>query len=156
MANKLSIFDITSLLNRDYVTEVLYEDKVNYNVRDKIVKIGEGDYDFIVEKEVYEEGRCNRDDYIESFSSDVGVENILRKVQLTGDTTLVNRCNPQYLDTRGMPTNNMEADEAIAKGQAAAKELGIGYSEEELNKYIQDKIQEALAAKNNPVESEVL
>lgn len=73
------------------------KDIVSYGRTDRLVKAGlleNGELDtenFIVEEKVVETERINRQDYINSFREDVGIENILKKVALSGDTTLLNR-----------------------------------------------------------------
>ena len=47
--------------------------------------------DFLVEEVVVEKERVNRDDYINSFREDVGIANILKKVALSGDVSLLNQ-----------------------------------------------------------------
>ena len=42
---------------------------------------------------------------IQSFKNDVDIYYILAKVQQTGDTSLLNRSNPSFMDMAGMPDN---------------------------------------------------
>lgn len=123
------------------VNKVTNEDKVTYDVREKLVKTGETEYDFVTEQEVYVKEKVSLDKYIQSFAGDVGLENILKRVALTGDTSLLNEKQPLYGDIRNMPENNMERDDAIKQGLAAAKKLGItDLTEEGLRKYIKDEV----------------
>lgn len=115
------------------------EDIVTYDVRDVVIKTGDSKHDFVVEKEVYECERKNRDAFIQSFSQDVGIENIIKKIQISGDNSLKLQCKPLYGDFRNLPENNQEFDEAMAKGKEAAKSLGIEMSEEAIKAYI-DKV----------------
>lgn len=65
---------------------------IEYSERDKVVP-GNDEYDFRIDKEVYESKKVNRQEYINSFKDDVGVLNILKKVALTGDLSLINQSN---------------------------------------------------------------
>lgn len=47
--------------------------------------------DFIVDKIVKEVDRVNRQEYLDSQSNDVGILNIIEKVRLSGDITLLNQ-----------------------------------------------------------------
>jgi len=72
-------------------TETNFDDKdiVEYGVVQKIKKLGEKDTDFIIEDVVVETNRFNRQEYINSFRNDVGILNIIEKVRLSGDATLL-------------------------------------------------------------------
>lgn len=63
---------------------------ISHELKDKVVKTGDGEDDFVIEQKFVETSRVNRQEYIDSFKDDVGVLNILRKVELTGDITLLN------------------------------------------------------------------
>lgn len=69
-------------------------DIVQYDIVDIIVRTGDGDEDFIVKKRKKEVSRVDRSDYISSFSDEVGIQNILKKVQLTGDHSLLDQRVP--------------------------------------------------------------
>lgn len=51
----------------------------------------EDDTDFVVEKVVEEVSRTPRQAYIDSFANDVGILNIIEKVRMSGDATLLNQ-----------------------------------------------------------------
>lgn len=69
--------------DKDYIESELIESiedyKDNVNFRIDLIPV--------------ESKRVNRQDYINSFRQDVGILNILEKVRLSGDTTLLNRIN---------------------------------------------------------------
>lgn len=85
------------------------KDIVTYMRQDKLVKTkvdakGNVDQDeFEVQEVAVETERVNRQDYINSFREDVGIANILKKVALSGDATLLNQVsrNPLPLDADG-------------------------------------------------------
>ena len=61
-------------------------DIVHYMRQEQIVSVDENDPGKFVTKEVIVESeRFNRKEYIASFSDDVGIQNILKKVAMTGD-----------------------------------------------------------------------
>lgn len=47
--------------------------------------------DFVTQEKVRVKSSVNRTDYINSFRDDVGIENILKKVALSGDVSLLNQ-----------------------------------------------------------------
>lgn len=64
-----------------------------YERRQKLVHVDDKnpEYGFITVEEVYEKSSVDRQEYINSFRDDVGIENILKKVQMSGDMTLLNQ-----------------------------------------------------------------
>lgn len=64
---------------------------VEYNIIQKVKKLGEKDTDFVIINTVEETNRINRQEYINSFRQDVGILNIIEKVRLSGDVTLLNQ-----------------------------------------------------------------
>lgn len=127
--------------------KVVREDKVTYCEKDKVIKTGEGDDDFIIEKVVVEESRCDRDEYINSFSDEAGIENIIKKVQITGNTALLNQVPTVYADTTNQPTCAADAQKIVEDGKKLAEANGIGFSQEELDKYVKAAVEAALKAK---------
>lgn len=83
---------------------------------DKVVKTGEGDNDFVIVKDVLVDERPIQE-VIDADASCVGVENIIKQVLRTGDTSIlpVDKGNP-YVDVVGAPESLMELK---AMGQAA-------------------------------------
>lgn len=75
---------------------------------DKVIKTGEGEEDFIIKKVVVEEFQPIQD-VINQDKDSVGVENIMKQVIRTGDTSLLpvddGKCN---VDLVGAPENLME------------------------------------------------
>lgn len=130
----------------DNPTVIKNEDIVDYVVKQKVVKTGEGEFDFITEDVVVEASRVNRKDYIESYANDVGIINIMRKVQLTGDATLLDQVKGQYADITGYPENYAQAQAMVQAGKDAAAAAGISYSEEALKKFIDELVAQKVAA----------
>lgn len=63
---------------------------IEYQTVKKVKLTGTKDTDFVLSEDVVEANRTLRADYIESFEPDVGILNIMRKVALSGDTSLYN------------------------------------------------------------------
>lgn len=131
------------------------EDIVEYTVIDKVKKTGEGDTDFVVVPTVVETARYNRTDYINSFRDDVGILNILKKVQLSGDATLLNQRIAQgegLVDISNMPDNFTDAMNVLDKAQDTAKASGISVenagvmTQADFEAYIDKIVAEKLAA----------
>ena len=64
---------------------------ITYAEIDKVKMTGEKDTDFVVLTEVKEVDRTDRQAYLDSQSNDVGILNIIEKVRLSGDITLLNQ-----------------------------------------------------------------
>lgn len=72
-------------------------------------------------------------EYIESFSDDVGIQNILRKLAISGDKSILNQTGREALNPDGglepiqdytnVPKSKVEAFNAVAAGVAAFDEL---------------------------------
>lgn len=88
----------------------------------------------VKETNVYETCRFNRKEYIESFADEVGLENILRKVEMTGDQSLLNQTHrvpgsiaddgkEAIVDYTGIPNTPEDAAAIIDKGRVAYQSL---------------------------------
>lgn len=64
---------------------------ITYDVIQKVKITGEKDTDFILKEEVVEVDRVNRQEYYDSMANEVGILNIIEKVRLSGDATLLNQ-----------------------------------------------------------------
>lgn len=141
----------------DYSGEV---DIVKYKVIDVVKKTGEGETDYVLTKKVVPYSIENRKESIESYRNDVGILNILKKVALTGDATLLNqRGVVNGIDSTELPTNYMEACEMLEKGmisfgdlpddikqKMSFEEFAKNYKQEDFDAYVQAKVDAALAA----------
>lgn len=96
------------------------DDIIEVEEHEVIEKTGEGPSDFIVKKVVVEVNRVNRADYIASFEGDVGIKNVLKKVNLTGDATLLNQrgasISPELVDITQFPSDKTDAFNAVKEG----------------------------------------
>lgn len=109
-------------------TKCIDDDIVEYVVKDTFKKVGEGENDFVVIPVVVESARFNRKDYINSFRDDVGILNILKKVQLSGDVTLLNQRPSQgenLVDISNYPDNFADAMNILDKAQETSKKAGV-------------------------------
>lgn len=90
---------------------------------DKVVKTGEGDHDFVVVKDVLVEETPIKE-VIEADFASVGIENIIKQVLRTGDTSLlpVDKGN-DYVDVVGAPENLMELKAMGQKAEAKFNDL---------------------------------
>lgn len=89
----------------------------------KIEKTGE--YDFV--------------EYVQSFKDETGLANILKLVARTGDTSLLNKKEGQYLDLSSMPTDELDisANENTIKkltAQLQQQSEALKKLEEQMNK----------------------
>ena len=117
--------------NDDYI--------IDYGEVDHLVKHGDKDTDFTIRTDVEVTSKVKRDDYIKSYSGDVGILNIIEKVRRTGDTTLLHQVESPVLpasgrDAIGRPiqdvlditpyqVDRMEALNSFKKGAISFKEL---------------------------------
>lgn len=138
-------------------------DIVEYGVRQKVKKVGEGEYDFILEDEVYEVSRVNRQAWIAKDAEDVGVLNILEKVRRSGDMSLLNQTGsviPEGLqDYTNVPSSIGEALQSIKTGSNSFESLKNIFGDvtfEQLANMSEDQIaaavQEYVASKQPKVE----
>lgn len=110
---------------------------IEYKEVQAVKKTGEKDTDFILDSRVEVDSKVNRSEYINSFREDVGIMNILEKVRLTGDATLLNQTKrspvpsvktgkgnlEDIVDISDIPNSFIEADQAIMKGHDLFKDL---------------------------------
>lgn len=87
--------------------------------------------DIVVYKPVVK-GKTNIDDMIKSYADDVGIQNILKKIAISGDTSLLNQTGRKPLGTGGLeevqdyshvPTSKTEAFNQVVAGVNAFDEL---------------------------------
>ena len=90
---------------------------------DKVVKTGEGEHDFVVVKDVIVK-ETPIQEVIDADAMSVGVENIIKQVLRTGDTSLlpVDNGNP-FVDVVGAPDNLMDLKKVGTDAEAAFKKL---------------------------------
>lgn len=97
-----------------------YED---IKIIDSVKKVGDGEDDYIIVKKVVKSKRKIQD-VIDADKDSVGVENIIKQVLRTGDTSLLpvdtGNCN---VDLVGVPENLMELKQTAVDAEKAFKEL---------------------------------
>jgi len=144
------------------------KDIVGYTEEDYIVKTGEGDKDFIVKKRVVEFERKNRQEYINSFTDDIGVLNVLKKCALSNDESLIKqRPDGAFMDATGFPTCKEDIYNTVEKGVTAfdklpddiKKKMSMeqfvnSFGQEQFDELINSKVQEILAKKEAKQKSE--
>lgn len=112
---------------------------IEYGVKERVKMVGEKDTDFVIEKDVVEISRTKRQDLLDSQSDDVGIMNIIKKVALSGDTSLLNQTKrvgypgvdtdalgrpvEDVVDITKYQVDRVAAFEAYKKGSALYKSL---------------------------------
>lgn len=77
---------------------------IEFQEVEHVKMLSDKDTDFVKTIEVEEVSRTKRQDYIDSFANDVGILNIMKKVALSGDESLINQTN-----RRSLPGNEEDA-----------------------------------------------
>lgn len=131
------------------------DDIVEYEVRQVVKKVGEGEEDFVLEDKCFEVSRVNRQAWIAKDAGDVGILNIIDKVQRSGDVTLFNQTHgvvPEGLqDYTGIPDNLGDAVNALKTGANSFEGLKAIFgdvsfdtlanmSADEMNQYLQNYV----------------
>lgn len=88
-------------------------DIIEYYDKDVVVKTGEGEDDYKIEKKLVEYNRVNRDKYIQSFSDEVGITNILKKVALGGVDVEQFKAKPGFVDMTQFPQGYGDAEKML-------------------------------------------
>lgn len=137
------------------------KDIVEYAEEEYVEKTGEGDKDFVVKTRVVESSRVNRQEYVNSFSDEVGIHNILKKVLATGDETLLKqRPDGAFIDATQFQTSRADLVNSVEKGVKAFDNLPVdikkkmsmedfvnNFGQKEFDAFIQAKVDAILAAK---------
>lgn len=169
--------------NREGLPEKIYTDYsvdndiVEYAEVEKVKMVGKKDTDFIIVTEVVEISRTPRRELINSYRDDVGILNILQKMALSGDQSLLNQTKrigygasgevdslgrdlEPVVDVTAYQVDRVDALETIKTTKASAKvglpeELtdGLGFdglaqlSDDKINAYLENVKKQILAAK---------
>lgn len=92
----------------------------------------------------------DRQAYIDSFADEAGVYNVLKKYARTGDLSILNRVEGQYIDISDLPVDelNPEALKARAEASVAAlsKSLGSEFTPEQLSNMSAEELNNLIAA----------
>lgn len=124
-------------------------------------------YDFAYDPElralkIVEAGKEDREAYIQSFASEAGVYNILKKYSKTGDVSLLNQREGFYGDISDIPSDELDPAKVAAEAGRALgglnKALGVDLTAEELSKMTAEQLNElinkAIAAQASKVVSD--
>lgn len=134
---------------------------ITYKVVNYIEKTGDGENDFVVKQKMVIANKVNRADSINSYSGDVGIQNVLKKVALSGeDLASVVDSGKFYSKQKGLvdlsevPDNVVEAYKKVEDGVKAFDNLpkdlkkkssmahfASEVTNEEIYKYIDAKIE---------------
>lgn len=89
----------------------------------------------------YVKGKTNVWEKIQAFKSETEIETILKRLTDTGDASILERANPQYIDISEMPDNIFEAHQKIKDAEETFNNLPIEIRREyefNFNKYLAD------------------
>lgn len=112
---------------------------IEYDIKERVVMLSDKDDDFVIKKEVVEVSRTDRQEFLNSQADDVGIMNIIKKVALSGDQSLLNQtgrvANPvvgktddgrdleAIVDVTNYQVDKIDAFESIKKGSSTFKDL---------------------------------
>lgn len=107
--------------------------------------------DKIRDFEVVDGEKEDRQAYIDSFESEAGVYNILKKYSLTGDASLLNARAGLYVDISELPVDELNPDklanQALSSLDKLNEVLGTSYTAEELQSMSAEEISAIIKAK---------
>lgn len=89
----------------------------------------------------YVKGKTNVWEKTQAFKEETEIETILRRVTDTGDTSILVKSNPQYIDITEMPENVFEAHQKIKEAEEVFNNLPLEIRkkyEYNFNKYLAD------------------
>lgn len=161
MSRKFEYFDRNKRPKLEYPKST--GEYIDYEIKQVKKSTGPNADDFEIEEKVIE-NKTNIKEFINSFADQVGVENILKKVALTGDTSLLNQVPEVHGDMSIIPEDAGEkfrmaksAQEAYSKidpeltqGQSM-EEFIKGLNADKINAYIEAKINAKAAEKKEEV-----
>lgn len=110
-----------------YVPErdIVHYVRVNKLVKASVDEKGNVDPDdYVVEETSEVSERVNRQDYINSFREDVGIENILKKVALSGDVSLLNQVQRPVLPVDEKGFEPIQDATLLQEGEKAIADVG--------------------------------
>lgn len=145
-----------------------------YKEVSEVVKTGEGKSDFVIKKKLAVVEEVNRADHINSFSGDVGLQNILKKLAMSGtDVASVVESGrfaskqKGLVDISDMPDNIAEAFREVEKGVKAYDKLpedlkkkmsfdvfASSFKKEDFEKYIQSQVDKRIVKMQKKVEQQ--
>lgn len=130
---------------------------IDYEIKQVKHSTGPGEDDFTIEEKVIEH-ETDIKEFVNSFKDEVGVRNILKKVAKTGDPTLLQQGEAMYADLSAipeLPQDKLKAGAKVAeefskidpalRGNQSVDGFIKNLSQEQLDKYIDEKVQARLA-----------
>lgn len=145
----------------------------------EVVKTGEGKHDFVIKCKLVKAEEVNRAESINSYSGDVGIQNVLKKIALSGKeissvveagTYASKQKGDRVVDISKAPSDTFEALNEVEKGfkvyQKMPDEMKKGrrfddfatnFKDADFNAYIEAQVQKSLAKiqKKEPKKEEV-
>lgn len=100
----------------------VHEDIVEYYDKEIVKKIGEGEDEFVIEKKATEFNRMNRDDFIKSHASEVGVKNQIAKAIREGESPSVVLTEKFKSPQKGF-VDEIKVEDALANPDELAKKV---------------------------------
>lgn len=140
-------------------------DIVERELKDVLVSHGDNPGDFVTEKRLIEISRKNRIEYVQSFKDEVGIENILRKFNETGDPSVLNVITrhpgpvdengyEQVIDITGLKDNVFDNASMVAQARAVIAQLDpevkaalLNMTDADLAVFLKTKLAEAEKSK---------
>ena len=93
----------------------------------------------------------DRQAYIDSFESECGVRNILKKYALTGDVSLLNKGQGFYADLSELPTDELNPGQLQSEASISLNKLnamlGTSYTAEQLSSMSAEELSNLIKAK---------
>lgn len=141
-------------------------DIVQRELKDVLVSHGDNPEDFVTEKKLVEISRTNRIEYVQSFKDEVGIENILRKFNETGDPSVLNVITrhpgpvdengyEQVIDITGLKDNVFDNASMVAQARAVISQLDpdvkaalLNMTDADLAVFLKTKLAEANMSKD--------
>lgn len=156
-------------LGQDFVSEkddVIVEYKEVSTIR----KTGEGEHDFVVIKDIVPSSKTNRADYINSFTGDVGIMNVLKKVLVGGETIADVVKSGRFMshqkgevDLSKFPDNIVDAYKQVEAGvqtydklppnlrkRGSFAAMAESMDEDDFRRYLKDEVSKVLALQKKP------
>lgn len=138
---------------------------VEFDVKDKVIKTGEGEFDYVLKQVVFPKSKVLRSDAINEHRDDVGILNVMKTVAKTGDISPfthngeVLSSNLSILSEEEKLNAAIKAKETysnldpdLTKGKSFNDFTSKAMSSDEFDAYIQKKVEEKLAASQPKVE----
>lgn len=113
---------------------IVYDDKkIDWALVPYTVAVGGNEENLVLQYKPVKKGECDLKEYIASFADEVGIQNILKKLAISGDRTLLNQTGREALcpdgglepvqDYTTVPKSKTEAFNAVVNGVAAFDNL---------------------------------